>query len=51
MDLLLNDVDYEKAKKLLIPMATDVETEYTHFKHVGMTLEGWVVELHGRLGR
>ncbi len=61
VDLLLNADDYEKAKKLLLPMATDVETEYTHFKHVGMTIpdsfgtsdkgraDGWVVELHGTL--
>ena len=61
VDLLLNADDYEKAKKLLLPLATDVETEYTHFKHVGMTIpdtfgtgdkgraSGWVVELHGTL--
>ena len=61
VDLLLNADDYEKAKKLLLPLATEVETEYTHFKHVGMTIpdnfgtsdkgraDGWVVELHGTL--
>ena len=49
VDLLLNADNYEKAKKLLVPLATDVETEYTHFKHVGMTIDGWVVELHGTL--
>lgn len=61
VDLLLNADDYEKAKKLLMPLATDAETEYTHFKHVGMTIpdtfgtsdkgraDGWVVELHGTL--
>lgn len=61
VDLLLNADDYEKAKKFLLPLATDVETEYTHFKHVGMTIpdtfgtsdkgraDGWVVELHGTL--
>ena len=61
VDLLLTADDYEKAKKLLMPLATDVETEYTHFKHVGMTIpdtfgtsdkgraSGWVVELHGTL--
>ena len=47
VDLLLDAADYEKAKKLLIPLATDVETEYSHFKHLGMTLDGWMVELHG----
>lgn len=61
VDLLLTADDYEKAKKLLMPLATEVETEYTHFKHVGMTIpdsfgtsdkgraDGWVVELHGTL--
>lgn len=49
VDLLLNADDYEKAKKLLMPLATDVETEYTHFKHVRMTIDGWEVELHGTL--
>lgn len=61
VDLLLNADDYEKAKKLLMPLATEVETEYTHFKHVGMTIpdtfgtsdkgraDSWVVELHGTL--
>lgn len=47
VDLLLSDTNYDKAKKVLIPLATDVETEYTHFKHQGMTIEGWEVELHG----
>lgn len=49
MDLLLSDSNYEKAKELLIPLASDVEQEYTHFKHLGMTIDGWVVELHGTL--
>jgi hypothetical protein len=47
VDLLLSDSNYDKAKKVLIPLATDVETEYTHFKHQGMTINGWEVELHG----
>ena len=49
VDLLLSEENYEKAKALLLPLATDVETEYTHFKHQGMTIDGWVVELHGTL--
>jgi len=49
VDLLLSDTNYEKAKKVLLPLATDVEQEYTHFKHQGMTIDGWVVELHGTL--
>ena len=49
VDLLLDDAGYEKAKKLLLPLATRVESEFTFMKHVGMTLDGWVVELHGTL--
>ena len=49
VDLLLSDTNYEKAKKVLLPLATDVEQEYTHFKHLGMTIDGWMVELHGTL--
>ena len=49
VDLLLNDSNYEKAKKLLVPLASSAETEYSHFKHIGMTIDGWVVELHGTL--
>lgn len=47
VDLLLSDSNYDRAKKVLIPLATMVETEYTHFKHQGMTINGWEVELHG----
>ena len=47
VDLLLSDSNYDRAKKVLIPLATMVETEYTHFKHQGMTIDGWEVELHG----
>lgn len=47
VDLLLSDSNYEEAKKVLIPLATDVETEYSYFKHQGMTIDGFVVELHG----
>ena len=49
VDLLLSEDNYEKAKKVLMPLASDVETEFTHFKHLGMTINGWVVELHGTL--
>ena len=49
VDLLLNAVDYEKAKKLLVPMATDVDSEFSSLKHLGMKLDGWALELHGTL--
>lgn len=50
VDLLLSDKNYEKAKKVLLPLAIDVEKEYKTFKHQGLTMpEGFCVELHGTL--
>ena len=49
VDLFLSDENYDKAKKTLIPLASEVETEYVGAKHLGMTIDGWVVELHGSL--
>ncbi len=49
VDLFLSESNYEKAKKLLVPLASEVETEYVGSKHLGMTINGWPVELHGSL--
>lgn len=50
VDLLLSDINYERAKAYFLPLAVDVEQEYKTFKHLGMTMEdGFVVELHGNL--
>ena len=49
VDLFLNDDSYEKAKVFLTPLASSTEKEYTREKHMGMIIEPWVVELHGRL--
>lgn len=49
VDLFLSTDNYEKAKEVLIPLASEVETEYQGSKHLGMTIDGWVVELHGCL--
>ena len=49
VDFFLSDDNYEKAKMYLLPLASDVETEYVGAKHLGMTIDGWVVELHGSL--
>ena len=49
VDLLLSTDNYEKAKGVLIPLASEVETEYQGSKHLGMTIDGWMVELHGSL--
>ena len=49
VDLFLSDDNYKRAKELLIPLASDVENEYAREKHQGMTIGGYVVELHGTL--
>lgn len=49
VDLFLSEENYNKAKEILVHLATSVEKEYKREKHLGMTIDGWVVELHGRL--
>lgn len=49
VDLFLSDENYIQAKKLLMPLASEVETEYDGVKHLGLIIDGWVVELHGSL--
>ena len=49
VDLFLSYDNYQKAKTLLMPLASEVETENEEFKHLGMIINGWVVELHGHL--
>ena len=47
VDLLLDEDNYEKAKRLLVPLASFVEAEALSIKHLCMTINSWVVELHG----
>jgi len=49
VDLLLSDQNYQKAFRVLSPLATMVEEENSYNKHLAMTLNGWSVELHGTL--
>lgn len=49
VDLFLSDDNYNKAKNLLLPLASEVDKEYVEEKHLGFTINGWVVELHGSL--
>ena len=49
VDLYLSKDNYEKAKALLVPLATSVEKEEKERLHLGMTIDGWVVELHGTM--
>jgi hypothetical protein len=49
VDLFLSEDNYNKAKKFLQPLATTVDYEGWYGKHLGMTIDSWVVELHGNL--
>ena len=49
VDLFLSEENYNKAKEILVPLASSVEKEYEREKHLGMTIDCWVVELHGHL--
>ena len=56
VDLLMDDVNYKKAKALLSPQASYVDKEYEDRMHLAITINTWSVELHGslrsdRLGR
>ena len=49
VDLYLNDSNYKKAKKTLLPLASFVEEEKKPLRHLAITIDSWVVELHGSL--
>ena len=49
VDFYLSEDNYKKAKELLLPLATSVEPEGKYQKHLNMTMDSWVVELHGSM--
>ena len=49
VDFLLNKDNYSKSKSFLIPLASSVEEEAHRALHLGMTIDPWLVELHGTL--
>lgn len=49
VDLLLDEDNYLKAKALLLPMAQSVKDEDIDKLHIGITIDSWLVELHGTL--
>ena len=49
VDFFLSDDNYNNSKQLLLPLSSSVETEGKRNKHLGMTIDSWVVELHGSL--
>ena len=49
VDLFLSDSNYDQAKALLTTIASSDEEEVEYHRHLGLTVDGWVVELHGSL--
>lgn len=49
VDLFLSDDNYRKAEALLPSLASSIDENRPETKHLAMTIDGWVVELHGTL--
>ncbi len=49
VDLLLDEVNYHKAKEVLIPLTKEIEEENTRTLHQGLFIDTWEIELHGSL--
>lgn len=49
VDFMLSADNYDKAKEFLAPLAAHVDEEDTFRKHLGMTIDPWIVELHGTM--
>ena len=49
IDLLLSNDNYNKAKSTLIPIASEVANENTTTKHQALVINGFDVELHGKM--
>ena len=49
VDLFLDEKNYQKAKSFLVPLSSSIEEEDIHRLHLGMTIDPWVVELHGTM--
>ena len=47
VDLFFDAESYERAKGFLSPLAVEVEPEEKRKKHLAMTIDPWLVELHG----
>lgn len=49
VDFFLSEENLKNAKGFLIPLAESVDEENRYERHLGMTIDSWVVELHGSL--
>ena len=49
VDLLLSEVNYKKAKELLLPLSSNSKNEERYSQHLGMNIGQWYIEIHGSL--
>ncbi len=49
VDFFMDAANYKKAKSFLTPLSSSIEPEGEASLHYGMTIDPWVVELHGTL--
>ncbi len=49
VDFLLSADNYHKAKEFLLPLSSTHDEELDEEKHISMTIDSWVVEIHGSL--
>lgn len=49
IDLLLTEENYKKAQQELTPLASEIKNENKEILHHEMTIDSWIVELHGSL--
>ena len=49
VDLLQSEVNYKKAKELLLPLSSSNKNEERYSQHLGMSIGQWYVEIHGSL--
>jgi len=49
VDLLLSPDNYDKAKVYLTSIASKIDNEDVRKKHLALTIDSWIVELHGAL--
>ena len=49
VDFLVDEENLDKALEYLTPLAQNVDREESYSRHIGMTIDPWIVELHGSL--
>lgn len=49
IDFFLSESNYQNAKNYLKPLASIVEEENQYNQHLALTIDSWLVELHGTL--